>query len=84
MLYYHVLVMQALVDTKNQVTDEIKKNNDKIKKKLNKHDLELSYNNTLLKQFLVQNKTSFPYNIDSPKSQDPTTVVLVNKRNPRL
>ena len=34
-LYGKLLVMQALVYNKNQVTDELKQDNDKIKNKLN-------------------------------------------------
>ena len=39
---------------------------------------------TLIKKVLVQNKTSFPENMDPPKSQYPTTVIPANKKAPTL
>ena len=38
----------------------------------------------LLKQVLVQNDTSSPDNMDSPKAQDPTTMVPAIKKAPQL
>ena len=37
-----------------------------------------------IEKFLAHNKTSLPYNINSPKSQYPTIVVTANKKAPPL
>ena len=36
---------------------------------------------TILQQELVENQNYSPYKMDSKKSQDPTTLVLVNKKS---
>ena len=76
--------MKYLVDTNNKVTNELKQDNDKLKKKLNRHDSDLDEIKTLLKKVLVPNQNLLPYTMDSPKSQYPTTVVLDNKKDPPL
>ena len=73
--------MKHLLDTKNEVTDELKQNNDEFKKKLNTHDSDLDQIKTLIKKVLVQNQTFYPDKLDSPKAQYPTTAVLANKKS---
>ena len=76
--------MKYLVDTNNKVTNELKQDNDKLKKKLNRHDSDLDEIKTLLKKVLVPNQNLLPYTMDSPKSQYPTTAVPYNSKAPPL
>ena len=50
-----LLVVQALVDNNKKVTDELKKDSNELKNKLNKNDSYLEEIKTLLKQGIVQN-----------------------------
>ena len=78
--YYHLLVMQELVYTNKRGTDELKKDNDEIKKELNKYEFESANIKALINKVIGHNKTSFPDNMYPPNSQDNTTVVPANKK----
>ena len=64
------LLIQALIDGKNQDYDE----------KMKKYESDLDNIKKLLKQVLIQNQNSSPDKMDSPKAQDPTTLVLDNNK----
>ena len=83
-LDYQKLVMQYSIDTNKEATDELKQDFDYIKKKLNKYDLEFSKIKALLNKVLGQNQNYSPDRMDSPKYQDPTTVVMANNKSPPL
>ena len=85
------LPIQDLIYTNNQVNDELnqyhdelKEDNNILKKKLTKHDSYLDKIKTLLKQMMVQNQNSSPDKMEWPKAQDPTTVVPDNKKYTQL
>ena len=69
--------MQDLIDTN-------KKDNYELKKILTKHDSEFTKIKKILKQMMVQNQHSSPYNMDSPKSQDTGSVLPANNMDPPL
>ena len=51
---------------------------------MNKYDFECYEIKALLNKLLGQNQTPLPENMGSPKSQDPTAVVLANNKDPPL
>ena len=63
-LYYQLLVSQDLVDNNNQVTDEIKQDNDELNKTLNKDDFGFYKIKAILIKVPVQNKNPSPENMD--------------------
>ena len=79
-----ILVIQTLVDSNKQITDELKQVCGKLKNKLNKSDFELSEIKALLNKVLVQNQNCSPENMDSPQAHDPVTVVLDKSKSPLL
>ena len=76
--------MQSLAVPNRQVTDEFKQDNEKFKKKMNKHDSYLDNIKTFLKQALFQNQTPLSCKMGSPKYQDTTNVVPENNTAPPL
>ena len=80
--YYHLLVMQELVYTNKRGTDELKKDNDEIKKELNKYEFEFANIKALINKVLGQNQYFYPDHMDSQKAQDPTNVFTSNKKAP--
>ena len=73
-----------MVDTSKQVASKLKKDNDKLNKKLNKHNFELSKIRILIYEVLVKNQNSSPHNMYSKKYQDPNTMFPDNKNIPPL
>ena len=79
----HLLFIQYSGVTNKQVTDELKQDNDEIKKKLNIYDLVISKSNKIPKQILVQNQNFSPENMYSPKANNSTTIITdINKTPP--
>ena len=76
--------MQELVYTNKRGTDELKKDNDGIKKELNKYEFESANIKALINKVLGQNQYLYQDNMDSQKAQDPTTMVPDNKKDPPL
>ena len=58
-LYDQILVIQSLVYTKNQFSDETKQDNNELKKKLKNYDFEFFDIKALLNKVLGNNKTPF-------------------------
>ena len=76
----HLLFIQYSGVTNKQVTDELKQDNDEIKKKLNIYDLVISKSNKIPKQILVQNQNFSPENMYSPKANNSTTIITESRR----
>ena len=79
-----LLVIQNYIDTNKQATDELRKDCDDLKKKLNKHYSEFSNIKTFINKVLGNNQNSLTDNMDSHKSQDPTAVILDKNKSPPL
>ena len=79
-----LLFMKYLINTNKQATNEIKEDCDGIKKKLNKYDFEFQDVKALLDKVIGHNKTSLTENMDSTKSQLPTSAAPDNKKAPPL
>ena len=73
----HFLIIQYLIGDNKQYTDDLKNT-------LKKYDSGFTKIKTVLKQLMVQNQNFSPDKVDSPKVQDPDTLVLANKRSPPL
>ena len=73
--------IQYSIDNNKKVTNQTKEYCDDLKKKMNKNDLEYFEIKALLNKVLGQNQISLPGNMDSPKSQYPSTEVLSNKKD---
>ena len=75
-MYYRFIIVQYLIDDKRRDYDE----------KMNKYDSKLDKLTEIDENMMdcIQIYNYSPNNMDSPKSQDPTTVVSSNNKAPPL